>query len=309
MLAAKAAGAKPAAASAKAGVQRETSLRRSKPAASAAGGLVIASKPSDIVRRAPSRSRASVGGSSKAAVLAVGERWRGLRIEAIYPLSASGTVLCISQGSVVDYTGDCIVNAANQGCLGGGGVDGAVTAAGGAELAAARKALPIAAGSKNVRCPTGEARLTVGGSLQARWCVHAVGPHYNQDLAKGDALLLKAYISSMDCARTQGVASIAFSLLSAGIFRGPQSLSKVLEQAVQGVKDGVYPGLKEVHLVAFKSEELRELQAICTREFPTSDISDPGNPAKPAVAGTPVEGHAEVPEENEHEGPEGADGS
>ena len=69
-----------------------------------------------------------------------------------------------AKGSVVEYTGTAIVNAANEGCLGGGGVDGAITAAGGEALHAAREALPVLDGG--IRCPTGQSKLTTAGELE-----------------------------------------------------------------------------------------------------------------------------------------------
>ncbi len=92
----------------------------------------------------------------------------------------------VSVGSVVGFLGDAIVNAANEGCLGGGGVDGAITKAGGKPLAAARLALPIIGyrgrrSASAVRCLAGDAVATVGGHLSAKWCIHAVGPIFDGD--------------------------------------------------------------------------------------------------------------------------------
>ena len=86
--------------------------------------------------------------------------WRGVEILSRQPLTHGW--LCISRGSVVDFKGDVIVNAANEGCLRGGGVDGAISRAGGDELRQARKALPVLEGSKGKRCRTGDAQTTKG---------------------------------------------------------------------------------------------------------------------------------------------------
>jgi hypothetical protein len=104
----------------------------------------------------------------------VGTAWRGVLPAFIAPLSC-GAVFVVSQGSVVRFRGDALVNAANRGCLGGGGVDGAVNDAGGFLLEHARRALPIVS-APYIRCPTGEAKLTVGGALRVRFVIHAVGP-------------------------------------------------------------------------------------------------------------------------------------
>ena len=92
------------------------------------------------------------------------------------------TTVSISQGSVVNFRGGAIVNAANNGGLGGGGVDAAVNKAGGQKLRAAREALPeLACGGtvaghklKGTRIRTGGAVITTGGDLKAEWCIHAV---------------------------------------------------------------------------------------------------------------------------------------
>ena len=110
--------------------------------------------------------------------------------------------LYASQGSVVHFRGDAIVNAANEGCISGGGVDGAITRAGGRGLAKARQALPIIDGS-STRCYTGDAKITVGGNLNAEFCIHAVGPSYHS--VRGDeefdSLLSDAYTASMNRAK------------------------------------------------------------------------------------------------------------
>lgn len=113
-------------------------------------------------------------------------------------------------GSVVDFTGDAIVNAANEGCLGGGGVDGAVTSRGGRALQSARQALPVVAG-RSTRCKTGSAVATASGGLACKKkVIHAVGPNYSQgcnfsdmgQVKSFDSLLSSAYGSSVRVALT-----------------------------------------------------------------------------------------------------------
>lgn len=178
---------------------------------------------------------------------------------------SQGGQLVISKGSVVSFAGDAIVNAANTGCLGGGGVDGAISAAGGPKLLKARKALPILKnrqGQSTKRCQTGDAVITVGGNLKSTWCIHAVGPNYcveMQGLGKSaeqcDHLLYSAYLKSMQLSQAYKLQAIGFSLISAGSFRGPRSLQQVLDIAVAGITKGDYIGLEEVHLIAFTVEE------------------------------------------------------
>ena len=81
-------------------------------------------------------------------------------------VNSQGTKLTAAQGSVVSFTGDAIVNAANTGCL-GGGADGAISRAGGRELAEARKKLSVLDPDQHIRCYTGHARSTVAGDLAA----------------------------------------------------------------------------------------------------------------------------------------------
>jgi O-acetyl-ADP-ribose deacetylase (regulator of RNase III) len=179
-------------------------------------------------------------------------------VKARYALP-DGASLCISQGNIVAFSGDAIVNAADTKCIYGKGVDGAINKAGGPGLIAARKALPVVAGT-DVRCPVGAAVATSAGngSLRVTWVIHAVGPNFNpkakwvQRLApNGEELLYSAYTASMQRAREKGCATICFSLLSAGFFRGPKPLHDVLCIACRAILAASYPGLRECHLLAF----------------------------------------------------------
>lgn len=203
-----------------------------------------------------------------------------------------------------------MVNAANEGCISGGGVDGEVSYRGGDALAQARHALPIVEGTRGVRCPTGEARITIGGTLKTPYCIHAVGPNYNMMMGGGrsmkdcDDLLVSAYCDSMSRGREKALKSIGFSLLSAGIFRGPQSLQEVLAAGVRGILQGLYPELEEVHMVAFTQKEQMELQEVCSVMsrgglFSENSMSTASSPTSPAPD-SPTQGvdvEAAAPEE------------
>jgi O-acetyl-ADP-ribose deacetylase (regulator of RNase III) len=175
--------------------------------------------------------------------------------------------LVISEGSVVDFSyaknpkSCAIVNAANEGCLGGGGVDGAITDAGGRNLANDRVALPIVSAT-GARCLTGSATITgpnTYGQLKTPYVIHAVGPNFWDFVgyeSDADQLLRSAYRSSLELAKERRLAALGFSLISAGVFRGKKPIRHVLEIAVQSMKDFEgYEELQEIHLCAFTKSE------------------------------------------------------
>lgn len=116
----------------------------------------------------------------------------------------------------------------------------AVSNAGGDELMEARRALPCLqkGGSRGfIRCRTGDSRTTIAGEMACEWVIHAVGPNYrfHDDFAPADALLYSAYCSAMREAREKRLPDVAFSLLSAGIFRGDRDLRDVLALGILAV--------------------------------------------------------------------------
>ena len=159
-----------------------------------------------------------------------------------------------------------IVNAANEGCLGGGGVDGAISDAGGPILFEDRQALPLL--GPGIRCKTGSAVSTGPnsyGDLHTSYVIHAVGPNYRMysGLDEGDELLFSAYSSTLGCAKDSNLEAVAFSLLSAGIFRGSKSLKEVLKIGIDAITsfDG-YAELQEVHMCVFNQQEADTLVEI-----------------------------------------------
>ena len=119
----------------------------------------------------------------------------------------------IVTGDITKFEGDAIVNAANTSLLGGGGVDGAIHRAAGPELVAECRMLH--------GCRTGEAKITRGYRLPARWVIHTVGPVWQDGTHGEDALLAGAWRSSLALAAARGVRTIAFPSISTGAFRFP----------------------------------------------------------------------------------------
>ena len=181
-------------------------------------------------------------------------------------LGGSDTTLHIAYDSVVKFTGDAIVNAANEGCLGGGGIDGEVNYQGGIELENARRQLPILDGSPYKRCDTGDAKITIAGELPCKKVIHAVGPRFGFGNDHDDDLniLENAYKNSMLRARECGLKTVAFCILSAGIFRGNCPLKTVIKKGMDAIAKNTYPGLEQVVFCGFTSNEQMELQSILT---------------------------------------------
>ncbi len=156
------------------------------------------------------------------------------------------------KGDITKQKTDAIVNAANSSLMGGGGVDGAIHRAGGPKILEECKQIVKRQG----RLPTGQAVITTGGNLPAKYVIHTVGPIYSskadsRKAEKQKAELRSCYIESLKIAAEKGLKSVSFPSISTGAYRYP--LSEAAAIAIQAVKDFLQKEklIKEVYFVLF----------------------------------------------------------
>ncbi|MBT1700761.1 O-acetyl-ADP-ribose deacetylase [Fulvivirgaceae bacterium PWU4] len=135
------------------------------------------------------------------------------------------------KGDITKLEVDAIVNAANSSLMGGGGVDGAIHRAGGPAILEACSAIRNAQGG----CPPGEAVITTGGKLAAKFVIHTVGPVWNGGGKDEERILGNAYRNSLKLAVDNRIRTIAFPNISTGIYGFPKDKAAVI--AINTVKD------------------------------------------------------------------------
>src|SRR3974390_120539 len=158
-------------------------------------------------------------------------------------LKSNQSVLEIIEGDITQQDTEAIVNAANEQLRVGGGVDGAINRAGGPGIQEEARQIGY--------CPTGQAVITTGGNLKAKYVIHTVGPIYKNGLAGEPELLASFYRESLKLASSRGIKSLSFPSISTGIFGYPIALaSKIALGTVKSYLQD-HPEIQLVRFVLF----------------------------------------------------------
>lgn len=154
----------------------------------------------------------------------------------------------IIEGDITKMNTDAIVNAANNTLLGGGGVDGAIHWAGGPIILEQCKEIG--------GCPTGEAKITTGGNLNANYVIHTVGPIYKDGKHNEEIFLANAYRNSLKLAEKYDIKTIAFPFISAGVYGYPkEDAAKIALETIGDELNNT--NIEKVYIVLFGEENYK----------------------------------------------------
>ncbi|GAA2195870.1 O-acetyl-ADP-ribose deacetylase [Micromonospora lupini] len=157
--------------------------------------------------------------------------------------------ITLVEGDITAQRVDAVVNAANSSLLGGGGVDGAIHRRGGPAILADCRALRASRYGRGL--PTGQAVATTAGELPARWVIHTVGPVWSATEDRS-ALLRDCYANSLRVADELGATTVAFPLISAGIYGWP--VDDAVRQALSVLRSAAPATVTEARLVLFGAD-------------------------------------------------------
>jgi O-acetyl-ADP-ribose deacetylase (regulator of RNase III) len=162
------------------------------------------------------------------------------------------TTLALVRGDITQAGTGAIVNAANSSLMGGGGVDGAIHRAGGPKILEECKAIAARQG----KCPTGEAVITSGGNLKAKYVIHTVGPVWSGGKRNEREHLANAYRNSLTLAEENNIRTISFPSISTGAYRFP--IDEAARIALTTVQDFLKEHeMSEVCFVLFSEGDLK----------------------------------------------------
>ncbi len=177
-------------------------------------------------------------------------------------MQVNNTSLVCVKGDITREKVDAVVNAANSGLMGGGGVDEAIHMAGGPVIKQECKAIVAKIG----RLPAGQVVITTGGNLPAKHVIHTVGPVWRGGHNKEPGILASCYVESLKLATALGLTSIAFPAISTGVYGYPPD--QAANVALKAVVDFLDSSATSVKLVKFVLYDARAL-GIYEHEFRT----------------------------------------